>query len=196
MADTYKDARATVQRLAGKAFAGHGIKVDGAGRWLCRSTTVGWAYWFRIIVAPRTVVLIGDVGGAIFECSDSDALAWVRGVDDRDYLMGKLTALTRCSGERLKFYDGDALAWARESKDEPRGSSLRAFWSDVEGLATVGDLNEHEWHEAVRDHGLDSDAHGAGLYPSEGAMWAVEAVLCFRRLLAMLPTNAFAEPLP
>jgi hypothetical protein len=196
MEDTYKEARETVLRLAAEAFAKHEIAVEGTDRWLCRRPKGDvWSsyYWFRILIAPRTVVLLGDVGDAIFECSEYDALSWLRGTDERGYLLSKLHALSRCSGGQKKFYAGDALAWARESKtDEPKGSPWRAFWSDVEGLNTVGDLNEHEWHEAIRTHGLDVDAHSVGQHPSEGALWAVEAVLCFRRLLATLPINAFA----
>lgn len=205
--ETYAEARATVLRLADEAFARHEITVEGAGRWLCRQPgEKGPWYWFRIIAAPGAVLMVGDVGTAVFECGDRDALrTFLRA--DRGYLLTKMTALSRCSGSREAFYPGDALAWANE---QARADSEADGFEDAEGedfgddahapawvataraLAAHGELNEHEWDRLVDEAGLDVDAHSVGRNHSRGALWAVEAFRCFARLYRTLPGNAFA----
>jgi len=191
MSDTYKDARATVLELAGEAFKDHVLTPEGEDRWTCRRPGKS-AYWFRIVRAPGTLILLGDVGTAVFECYGPDSFAVLTSADWH-YLLSKMTALSRNAGQKEKFYAGDALAYAREAASEsPESKNWRALVNEVAQLDKWGDFNEHEWHKAIEAYGLDVDDHSAGRNYSEGALWAVEAVRCFARLIKNQPEAKLA----
>jgi hypothetical protein len=202
--ETYAETQTQIRRLAVDAFAKHEIAVEGAGRWRCKAPGTG-NYWFRITATAGGLLLQGDVGTAVFECYGPDALAVLTSAD-RGYLMTKMVALSRNDGGKDKFYAGDVLAfvndWAKSHADDfedadgedfGEDAHLPAWVGEVRSLAKYGDLHEHEWHRIVSESSdLDVDEHSVGRNPSEGALWAVEAVRCFARLRQRLPGNAFA----
>lgn len=80
----------TVDELAQEAFQNHVLRKEGDGRWFCGRPGTGM-YHFRIIIAPACVFLYGDIGNAVFLCSEHDSLNWLLDSIDggRDYILGK-----------------------------------------------------------------------------------------------------------
>jgi hypothetical protein len=62
-------------------------------------------YHFRLIIAPACVFLYGDIGEAVFLCSEADALKWLTTsiLGGRDYILGK--------SKRARM-DKDRWGWA------------------------------------------------------------------------------------
>lgn len=103
-----KDERiSTVNTLAEDAFKNHVLRKEGEGRWFCGRPGTGM-YHFRLITAPACVFIYGDIGEAVFLCSESDSLNWlltsVNG--GRDYVLGKCRQAVR---------DKDRWGWAPQS---------------------------------------------------------------------------------
>lgn len=184
MSDTFAEAAATIKRLAEDAFCEHVIKSEGDGRWLCRKPGASSAYWFRVIVAPRSIVILGDVGECVFLCSDWDSLAWLRGsATSWDYLLSKVQASKE---PPKKFYPADAVAWLREAhadelKEEAEGGPHVLVVEDAERLLRTGDLHEHSWISLMEEHSVD-DAYSVGRRWSETMLWMVEVCKTFVRL--------------
>jgi hypothetical protein len=80
----------TVDVLADEAFVDHVVREEGEGRWFCGRPGTGM-YHFRVITAPRCVMLYGDIGEAIFICPESDGFEWLLTSINggRDYILGK-----------------------------------------------------------------------------------------------------------
>ncbi len=65
------------QERAPIAFANHVVTKEGEGRWHFGKPGTG-IYHGRIITAPGTLILFGDLGELMFRPSSKDALGWLR----------------------------------------------------------------------------------------------------------------------
>jgi hypothetical protein len=74
-----KARRAEAEKSAERNFKRHVLTKEGEGRWLFRDPDCQ-AFWFRVVAAPRTIMMFGDTGGVMLHPSDWDALGWLRGV--------------------------------------------------------------------------------------------------------------------
>jgi hypothetical protein len=186
MSDTRQEHEATIARLAAEAFASHQLTAEGEGRWLCaqpKGPTRAF-HWFRVITAPYVVIVCGDLGDGIFECSDRDSLTWLRGASEGAYLRSKLRC---CDGGPTEFLPGEAVraarAWLTEVDEDGKDHDRhRALVSEAEQSLKWGDLHQWEWSRLVQDYGLDVDAHAAGTVPSSRALWLTHALHAFVRL--------------
>jgi hypothetical protein len=182
--ETYAGTQALIHGLAGSAFERHELAEVGPQEWHCGRPKSG-TYCFRVILRPGMVVIYGDVGEGIFRGGEAgDTLAWLRdAVDSPSYLLGKLRPAQR------EFYAGDTLSYAAElAAEEARG--YPELWEEAKRLHRHGELTQHTWGEAVRNHTNDSDAYGAGMGHAGSAMWLAEAL---RWLVEHLPAGRGGE---
>lgn len=185
---TKAEHEAMIARLAAEAFASHTLTPEGDGRWLCAAPKGKRRafHWFRVIAAPNVIIVCGDLGDGIFECSDRDSIDWLRGsVGSGDYVRSKLRC---CDGGSTEFLPGEAVkqakAWLADAEsDSGDAETYRALVNEADQLLAWADLHKWEWSRMVQDYGLDVDAYAAGDAPSSQALWLTHALSTFVRLL-------------
>ncbi len=84
----HRATRDRIFQMAEKEFAGHVLLEEGQGRWHC-GVPGTMMYSFRVIIAPYYVVLLGDLGDLVLNCSDADSLRWLRTASHVEYLLSK-----------------------------------------------------------------------------------------------------------
>lgn len=169
---------AEIRAMAEEAFAKHVLVREGEGRWICRS--VGAAYWFRVITAPSTVIIIGDVGEAILSISSPDPLPWLRGraragAFDAEYVIQKI------HGASKTFYAGSAVAVVEDLMEDADGEFVRRLRDLVSDLDELDD--EKSWWNAWEMRGLESEDLCTAYGPSEASIWTSECIRWFARAL-------------
>lgn len=123
--------RADIKARADKDFAAHRLTVeqgDGPARMFrCARPGTG-IYSFRVVFGPGFVVVTGDIGDRILNCSDRDTLAWARGSRlDLDYVCGKMTEKPR------EFIGGMADEYLEQLAAEgyaDLAARVRGLWRD------------------------------------------------------------------
>jgi hypothetical protein len=179
------DVRRDIAAFAAEAFANHVVTQNGPGEWRCAKPGTG-VNGFHVLCRPFYVVVWGDLGDWILQCSDRDTLGWLRGsVRSPDYLLGKCRA-----GEVTCFYSGDAwdhlnhevgarqqeLAEGQTAGDD-MDPELARLVAIQDQLDENDDFSEHDWHQAWYDHGQGEVSACRG--PSSGGCWLVEALRWF-----------------
>ena len=185
---TYADTHATIHRLALESFAEHELREVSPQRWRCSRPGTG-VYGFWVLVADGVVIVYGDIGEGIFRMSEPAAsvIPWLRGaVQSTDYLLEKLRAGDFEQGKE-QFYPDDAVAWAHWNAEEHTEQDRYAkraldFYNDVKLSAENGDLHSDEFLRLASEAGLD-DMYHVGRAPSASALWLVEALTTFIRLI-------------
>jgi hypothetical protein len=147
------DLRARIKFFADKAFTNHVLLKEGDGRWYCGKPGT-CIYSFRVIVAPRAVIVYGDIGEVILLPNDNDALAWLRGsvsgnAGDVDYALGKSPWDLRTR----QFLPAEVEAYIAECEanedEQALGKKLRQGWE-------LADQESPEaWAETCHEAGMD-----------------------------------------
>lgn len=182
----FDDARRTVQRLAVDAFKDHALTEEGDCRWICKRAG-GGAYWFRLITAPGSIVIIGDVGECILRpyCKQHQVVSWLRGaVNSPAYFVEKVQA---SKTSPFAFYPEEAIKWlndyAKEMADENADYARRVSdaWAAASEMHDGDGLSQHDYLRIASDAGID-DAYDVGRYLSSRMLWMIEVCRCFVRL--------------
>lgn len=170
---------AEVRSLADSAFAAHELIAEGEGRWLCR-TPGSACNWFRLIVAPQTVIVFGDVGEGVITIAARDPLPWLRarahaGAFDAEYVISKINGASKI------FYPGTAVAAVEDllrDADEAFARRMRDLVSDIDELD-----DERAWWNAWQAFDLESEDLCTAYGPSQWSMWTAECIRWFSRAL-------------
>lgn len=139
--------RQDVRQRADETFAAHVLRVEqGVGpvrMYRCARPGTGM-YSYRVVCGPGFVVVTGDIGDRILNCSDRDTVAWLKGArHDLDYVCGKMTHRPReFLGDMAEEYLDEL---ASESADV--AARVRELWRD--------DDSEGAWLAACYEANLD-----------------------------------------
>jgi hypothetical protein len=172
---------ADVKQQLSDAFTRHVLTAEGDGRWLCRAPDTN-AYWFRLIVAPNALIVLGDLGEMVARPYTPDPIAWLRGaVGSPGYFVEKVQASKSPTKE---FYPVECLQWLQHTIKEigrPGNEGYVAALRDA-GDAYRGDgLWQDEWLRIAAANDLD-DAYDVGMFLSKDMLWMIEVGKCFIRL--------------
>lgn len=129
--------RANAEVDAQVNFAKHRVVAEGEGRWYFGAPGTGH-FSFRVITAPRMVMMYGDAGELVLIPSDTDALRWLRSVLSSgpgkysvQYIAEKVPAdlrITEFQQELVKAYLDDLTAELNEgSASERRAEEIASF---------------------------------------------------------------------
>ncbi len=144
-----------------------------------------WTYGCRYILHRRWLIVVGDIGEAVFEWSQDLTPDFLLSINF-DYFMGKCQASP--SGKDFQQWDG-RLAWLRftESCQE---DGMEAFKAACEDIDKASDKEDYE-RVAQEYYGSTGDAETAGMIASFGEAPSVHAIGMFVGLqmaLAQLKT--------
>ena len=173
-----------IARMAARAFAEHVLVCknrDERFSWWLLSKPGTNVYASRLFFAPGVICVYGDVGETILRVSEREPIGWLLGPTPNEYLLAKVKA---ASGEKERFYPGDARQWCeemrRDSVDDDRYGRL------------IHEIDAHDWSEehdpAYRWLGLCSDQQPSiddpprCQGPTEQMLWLFESLRCFVRL--------------
>lgn len=167
MGEKQEDTKKLIAKMAAAEFAKHELIQEGEGRWRC-GTPGSPFYWFRVITAPGTVIVFGDVGAAVLRFS-AEPIEWLQGaVRSPDYLISK------AEWKDETFYEGDALAWMED----------RIVEGDVHAVLAKGRLadapwmSREQWMAAWEEEAL-SGILPKFMGPSSQMYWIIEALRWF-----------------
>lgn len=129
--------RAKAEVDARANFANHRVVAEGDGRWYFGAPGTGH-FSFRVIAAPRMVMMYGDAGELILIPSDTDALRWLRSVlssgpgkYDVQYIAEKVPAdlrVTAFQPELVREYFNDLASELNEGTSERRAEAIGSFF--------------------------------------------------------------------
>lgn len=182
---TYKDAVQQIKAMATDAFKDHVLTEEGDGRWLCKRL-IGGSYWFRLITAPGSIIILGDVGECILRphTKHDETVSWLRGaVDSPSYFVEKVQASKK---PPFAFYPEECVKWLRDYATEMEGdesayADLTAAADEAMAMNATGDLSYQEYVRIASEAGID-DAYDVGRYLSSNMLWMIELCRCFVRL--------------
>lgn len=148
-----EERRAQIKNHAASAFREHTLTQEGEGRWYCGKPGTGF-YHFRVISAPGTIVLFGDIESLVLRPSGNNALHWLRSVlhpdkevDSISYVLEKAEYVFKV---RQVFLYKEALALIKEEKKEAQENE------EAEDL-----LRNKEWGERFdEERSLTDDTPG------------------------------------
>lgn len=179
--ETYAAHAETIAGLAADAFKDHQLKPEGDRRWTCKRPGTGM-YTFRVILAPGTVIITGDIGDAILHrisyTDPLELLGWLRGMTDGypDYTLSKLVHPEAYQ----QFFEGDAVRWAKTYAVDT-GEDAEDFADEVRQAADHDELSRHQFLELAHEHGVE-DCYKVGAGHSSEALWLFHALRTFIRL--------------
>lgn len=184
--------RSKIAALASSAFATHELQREGTGRWLCRRPGTGYSgYWFRVIEAPATIVVLGDITYAILECSDRNSVAWLRSAlrneGDPNYVLGKVVA----SRVPLREFFTE-LARGEVQRLREQGTAWASEIEEVLGDLTDGPEGAARFAEAYYEASNDAEVPSCSDWSSE-TLWLYHALRTFVRLLLATDQAAPSE---
>lgn len=145
--------RASILKINRDTFSRHVVTPEGEGRWLFAAPDTGM-FHFRVIAAPRAVIVYGDIDDIILVPSDRDALRWLRsvlrgdrGVYDLSYVAEKVRgrdSITEFKPRLLEEWVAERRREIEEqitdekANDEPDEEAIEAA---EERLSALDDLN-------------------------------------------------------
>jgi len=96
--ETKKEYRKNLRDMIRKDLKDHVLTIehnlDGLKAFYCGRPNTSM-FSFRVVFAPGTIAIFGDIGDGIFSINDEDSLAWLRGISTdqgvfSDYIISKL----------------------------------------------------------------------------------------------------------
>jgi len=170
-----------------KRFADHKIRRTGPGSWECsKRGAQSWIDWFGVLLAPRLVVVHGDIGDLMMSPYEANPFKWATTALGLDYALGK-AKLTSCGVREYSPAVAKATLASYYNHEyccgEEEGSSLRCL--RPQELAEAWETHEDEegawgqthWIEAQADTGWAEDGDVC-----LGEQWTREALICFYAL--------------
>jgi hypothetical protein len=183
----FEDSRRQVQALAVNAFKDHVLTEEGDGRWLCKRPGTG-TYWFRLVTAPSSIIILGDLGECILRpyCKQDQAVSWLRGaVNSPGYFIEKVQA---SKAPPKAFYPSECMQWMAgyigerdDDDDTARTSELREALQEMREQYRDEALTHESWLRIARDYDID-DVYGVAMHLSSNMLWMIEVCRCFVRL--------------
>lgn len=160
--------RQRYERIVRESYEKHVVTEHTMTRLVFREPGTNNCYIRYDIVGPRTLVVTGDLGCAVYQWSSEIGFAWLGGLS-LDYFVGKCQASEE--GRDFKTWDNEAAkerfeqlranleedqrkeldAFLEENGPEFRGAlenrhewnlfadaNLRTFWEDMDGMFDIG----------------------------------------------------------
>ncbi len=152
--DEARSVREHVAKRAEEDFADHVIERLSENAFLCRRPPKhkhAAFFWWRLIFAPCHVIILGDLGSAIFQCSDPDSLRWLlvsKNRNDAHYILGKLER-----PEYVFLVQEAKLRIAEMAEERPlKAARIEEAWVDEDDY----DSFCRAWYEVTGDAEMPS----------------------------------------
>lgn len=181
---TKKDNRKQLTEIASESFADHIITCEQSDlpvrMWYCGRKNTG-IYSYRIVAAPRMILVYGDVGDYMLQASDYDLIPWLRGaVKSEHYVIGKMIN----KGE--EFLPDEAEALLNELRDRYIEEENNIGLSNIESIRDTWDKdydNLDKFAEIFMSVNEPTSLLGRTIDYESGVYWTMECLKKFIELL-------------